>query len=49
MIYDSEATTPSALQEFQNSVLGTTFVPPGGKLSFGDLDACRQNYELVPR
>ena len=41
MIEASEATTPAALQEFQNSDLGETFVPPGGQLSIGDLDACR--------
>lgn len=46
MVYDSEATTPATIQEFQNSVLGETFVPPGGRLSFADLDACRRDYSM---
>ncbi len=46
LIYESQETTPAAMQEFQNSVLGQTFVPPGGKLSFADLDACRREYTL---
>lgn len=46
LVYESEATTPAAMQEFQNSVLGETFVPPGGRLSSADLDACRRDYEM---
>lgn len=34
MIYESEATTPAAMQEFQNSVLGETFLPPGGWVKY---------------
>lgn len=47
MVRDSQATTPSALQEFQNSVLGETFVPPGGQLTLDILDRCRADYEMV--
>lgn len=47
MIEASKATTPKALQEFHNSDLGETFVPPGGQLSIGDLDACRRDYEMA--
>lgn len=46
MIEDSEATTPSAMQDFQNSVLGETFVPPGGGASIDVLDRCREDYSL---
>jgi hypothetical protein len=46
MIEASGATTPSALQEFQNSDLGETFVPPGGGLSIDALDQARCDYEL---
>ena len=46
MIHASEDTTPSGLREFHNSDLGETFVPPGGQLSYGDLDACRRDYEM---
>ena len=46
MIDASEDTTPSGLREFYNSDLGETFVPPGGRLSYGDLDACRGDYEM---
>jgi len=46
MIYASEDTTPAGQREFQNSDLGETFVPPGGQLSYGDLDACRSDYEM---
>ena len=46
MVYESEATSPSEIQEFQNSVLGETFVPPGGSLSLDLLDRCRRDYEL---
>jgi len=46
MIDASEDTTPSGLREFHNSDLGETFVPPGGQLSYGDLDACRGDYEM---
>lgn len=45
MIRASRSTTPAALQEFHNSDLGETFVPPGGQLSIGDLDACRRDYD----
>jgi hypothetical protein len=44
MVRASRATTPAALREFHNSDLGETFVPPGGQLSIGDLDACRRDY-----
>jgi hypothetical protein len=47
MIAASEYTTPSGLREFHNSDLGETFVPPGGRLSYGDLDACRGDYEML--
>jgi len=47
MIYESQATTPAALQEFHNSDLGETFVPPGGKLTLDVLDRCRRDY-LMP-
>ena len=46
MIYESEATSPSEIQEFQNSVLGETFVPPGGSLRLDLIDGCRRDYEL---
>ena len=46
MVYESEATTSSEIQEFQNSVLGETFVPPGGSLSLDLLDRCRRDYDL---
>jgi len=46
MIDASEDTTPAGQREFQNSDLGETFVPPGGQLSYGDLDACRSDYEM---
>ena len=46
MVYESEATTPSEIQEFQNSVLGETFVPPGGSLSLDVLDRCRRDYDM---
>ena len=46
MVYDSEATSPSEIQEFQNSVLGETFVPPGGSLRLDLIDGCRCDYEL---
>ncbi len=49
MVFESQATTPAAMQEFQNSVLGETFVAPGGRLSIADLDACRRDYEIVRR
>jgi hypothetical protein len=44
MVWESEATTPLAAQEFQNAVLGETFVPPNGGLRFDDLDRCRADY-----
>ena len=47
MVYESQATTPAALQEFKNAVLGETFVPPGGRLTLGVLDQCRRDY-LMP-
>ncbi len=46
IVYESQATTPAALQEFQNSVLGETFVPPGGRISLDVLDRCRRDYLL---
>ncbi len=46
MVYESQATTPAALQEFKNSVLGETFVPPGGKLTLDVLDRCRRDYQM---
>ncbi len=46
MVYESQATTPVALQEFKNSVLGETFVPPGGRLTLDVLDRCRRDYLL---
>lgn len=46
IIYDSEATTPAALREFKNGVLGEIFVPPGGRLSMNVLDQCRRDYEM---
>jgi len=46
MIDASEDTAPAGLREFHNSDLGETFVPPGGQLSCGDLDACRRDYEM---
>ncbi len=46
MIEASEATTPSALLEFQNSDLGEAFAPPGGGTSIDILDRCRHDYTL---
>ena len=46
MVYESEATSPSEIQEFQNSVLGKTFVPPGGSLSLDLLDGCHRDYDM---
>lgn len=46
MIEASQATTPSALQEFHNNDLGDTFVPPGGGISGDTLDGCRWTYDL---
>jgi hypothetical protein len=46
MLEASEATTPSALQEFQNSDLGEVFVPPGSGLTLDVLDRCRRDYAL---
>ena len=47
MVYESQVTTPAALQEFRNAVLGETFVPPGGRLTLDVLDRCRRDY-LMP-
>ena len=47
MIYESEATTPSEVQEFQNSVLGETFLPSGGGLTLDVLDRCRRDYDFA--
>jgi len=47
MVYESQATTPAALREFNNAVLGETFVPPGGQLTLDVLDRCRRDY-LMP-
>ncbi len=44
MIAASEARTPFALQEFQNSDLGETFVAPGGGLTVDVIDGCRDDY-----
>ena len=46
MVYESEATSPSEIQEFQNSVSGETFVPPGGSLSLDLIDGCRRDYDM---
>ena len=46
MVYESQATTPVALQEFRNAVLGETFVPPGGQLQLDVLDRCRRDYTM---
>ena len=46
MIEASKAITPFAVQEFQNSDLGETFVPPGGNLSIDIIDRCRREYDL---
>ncbi len=46
MVYESQATAPSALQEFKNAVLGETFVPPGGQLTLDVLDRCRRDYTI---
>jgi hypothetical protein len=46
MIEASRATTPFAVQEFQNSDLGETFVPPGGGISVDVVDRCRRDYAL---
>ena len=43
MIEASEATTPAALLEFQNSDLGEAFLPPGGGVSVDVLDRCRED------
>ncbi len=46
MIYESDAITPIALQEFQNSVLGDSFLPPGGRIGIDVLDRSRRDYEM---
>ncbi len=46
MILESEETSPIAQQEFQNSVLGETFVPPGGRLTLDVIDRCRRDYVM---
>jgi hypothetical protein len=46
MVLASQATTLMALQEFQNSDLGETFVPPGGRLNLDVLDRCRRDYTM---
>jgi hypothetical protein len=46
MIEASQATTPFAVQEFQNSDLGEAFVPPGGGISIDIIDRCRREYSL---
>ena len=46
MVYESQATTPAALQAFKNAVLGETFVPPGGQLTLDVLDRCREDFSL---
>ena len=45
MVEASQATTPAALLEFQNSDLGEAFAPPGGGVSVDVLDRCRR-YDL---
>ncbi len=47
MVRESEETSPAALQEFQNSVLGETFVPPGGRLTLDVIDRCRRDYVML--
>ena len=46
MIEASQATTPFAVQTFQNSDLGEPFVPPGGGIAIDVLDRCRRDYNL---
>jgi len=46
MVEASQATTPVALQEFQNSDLGEAFAPPGGGLSLDVLNRCRGDYSF---
>ena len=46
LVEASTATTPAALQEFQNSDLGEVFSPPGSGLSLDLLDRCRREYAL---
>lgn len=46
MIEASQATTPYAVQQFQNSDLGETFMPPGGGISADVIDRCRRTYSL---
>ena len=46
MVRESQARTPRAQAEFQNGVLGETFVPPGGQLTLDVLDRCRREYEM---
>jgi hypothetical protein len=46
VILESEETSPAAQLEFQNSVLGETFVPPGGRLTLDVIDRCRRDYVM---
>ncbi len=46
MVFESQATTPAALEAFNNSVLAETFVPPGGQLTLDILDRCRRDYRI---
>ncbi len=46
VIRASQAQGTRAQQEFMNSVLGEAFSPPGGGLTFADLDSCRAEYAL---
>jgi hypothetical protein len=45
MVEASRAGTPGELQEFYNADLGEVFVPPGGRITWADLDGCRRDYE----
>ena len=48
MVYEGEASTPAAREEFTNAVLGETFVPAGGRLTLDVLDRCRRDY-IMPQ
>lgn len=46
MVFERQETTPAALQQFSNAVLGEVFVPPGGQLTLDILDRCRGDYQI---
>ena len=46
LVAQSEDPGLAAVQEFHNSVLGQTYVAPGGGLTPHDLDQCRRDYGL---